>query len=117
MRAAREGESAAAGFLERQGYRILARNLRVGRDELDLLAIAPDERTVVVVEVKCRRASSSRPEERVDHRKRHRLSRAALTLSQHREFAGARFRFDVISVVQMPGEPAIEHWPAAFDAE
>jgi len=115
-RAARAGEDAAADHLEQRGFAVLARNLRVGRDEIDLLVLAPDRSTVVVVEVKCRLQGGSRPEDRVDARKRQRLSRAALRLSSRREFAGARFRFDVISVVEGPDGRELEHWPNAFDA-
>jgi len=115
-RGAQRGEDAAAAHLERLGYRVLARNLRLGHDEIDLLAVDPDERTVVVVEVKFRARPSARPEDRVDATKRHRLSRAALQLSTKRPFIGAPFRFDVISVVESPEGPLVEHWRSAFDA-
>lgn len=50
--AGRQGEEAAARHLRRAGYRILGRNLRNRFGEVDLLAEAPDQRTIVVVEVK-----------------------------------------------------------------
>lgn len=117
-RTAAAGEDAAAGDLERRGFTVLSRNLRVGRDEIDILALDPDGVTIVVIEVKCRTRAGACPEDRVDHRKRHRLSRAALALSTRREFRGASFRFDVISVVAAGGaEPRIDHWRHAFEAE
>ncbi|MCC6580214.1 MAG: YraN family protein, partial [Phycisphaeraceae bacterium] len=52
------GEQLAAQYLRRQGYRILARNLRFRFGEIDLLAMAPDGLTVVVVEVKASRSEN-----------------------------------------------------------
>ncbi len=45
------GEQVAGDFLERQGIRIVDRNVRVGRAELDLIALDGGGR--FVVEVKC----------------------------------------------------------------
>jgi hypothetical protein len=48
------GEALIASRLEGAGWTILARNVRVGRDELDLVAIDPGPpRALVVVEVCC----------------------------------------------------------------
>src|SRR5207247_9286437 len=47
-----EGERAASRFLEARGYRILERNYRTRRGEIDL--IAEDGRILVFVEVKVR---------------------------------------------------------------
>lgn len=44
------GERVAASFLERNGVRVLGRNIRVGRGEVDL--VAADRRGRFVVEVK-----------------------------------------------------------------
>src|SRR2546427_10569892 len=48
----KEGERVAAQFLEARGYRILERNYRTRRGEIDL--IAEDGRILVFVEVKVR---------------------------------------------------------------
>ncbi len=48
------GEEIACLFLESRGYRVLARNFRVGRRELDIIAERGE--LLVVVEVKWRRA-------------------------------------------------------------
>jgi putative endonuclease len=53
------GETLACLFLESRGYRIVARNLRLGRNEIDL--IAERSALLVAVEVKWRRVGGSRP--------------------------------------------------------
>lgn len=110
-----EAEEAAVLHLESRGYSILARNLRVGRNEIDILAVDPESRTVVIVEVKSRVGSSHRPEERVDIAKQRAICSVAERLSTRRELHGATFRFDVIAVAEAPEGRTIMHWPAAFE--
>jgi len=50
----RVGERAAARYLRRRGLRLIARNVRVARGEIDLIAM--EGRTLVFVEVKTRTA-------------------------------------------------------------
>ena len=71
-----------ADRLRAAGWRILAANLRLGRDEIDLLAVDPGPPpTVVVVEVRSLRSSLfGAPEERVDRAKVGRLYRALAAL-------------------------------------
>lgn len=57
-------EALAAGFLERRGHLVLARNLRVGRGEIDILAEIDGERAVV--EVRSRWASDARSPDPLD---------------------------------------------------
>ena len=52
LRKGARGEQAACRYLENKGWSILARNWRVGRDELDI--VARDGDVLVVVEVKTR---------------------------------------------------------------
>jgi len=68
--------------LEAQGWTVLARNVRVGRDEVDLLAVDPGPpRALVVVEVRRRnRRDFGFAEETLDYRKRTALRRAVGTL-------------------------------------
>lgn len=78
------GEAAAARALERQGVRIVARNVRTRYGELDL--IGRDARGYVFVEVKTRRRGSFvSAAEAVDGRKLARLQSLALAwASEHR---------------------------------
>ena len=72
------GEQLAAQWLEGKGWRILARNLRLGRDEIDLVAVDPGPpRTLVLVEVRRRgRRDFGLAEETLDYRKRAALRRS-----------------------------------------
>jgi Holliday junction resolvase-like predicted endonuclease len=71
-------EAAVAAILRKQGWTVIARQLRVGRDELDLVTIDPGPPAmIVVVEVRSRSSPSFGPqEERVDEAKVRRLYRA-----------------------------------------
>jgi putative endonuclease len=113
----RRGERRAARWLRRRGYRIVGRNLRIGRDEADLIALTPDGATVVVVEVKTRRGDFAPPEQAVGPHKRRCLERLAARLHQRYEFAGRAMRFDVIAIAWPEDRaPQITHIEGAFDA-
>ena len=72
-------ESDVADALRAAGWTVLARNVRVGRQEVDLIAIDPGPPPwLVVVEVRWRgRRDFGLAEESIDHRKRLRLRAAA----------------------------------------
>ena len=95
----RLGEDAAASYLAARGYRIVARNVRADRVELDL--IARFGTALVFVEVKTRRgARHGQAAEAVDPRKQRRLRHGAQAwLAGHPpEARGAlRHRFDVVT--------------------
>ncbi len=88
-RLGRRGEAAAARSLARKGYRILGRNVRTPRGEVDLLALQAG--CLVVVEVKSARATRRAPP-RVPWRQRRRLRAAGRWLARR---AGRRLRFRV----------------------
>jgi putative endonuclease len=86
----RRGASAeleAVAHLEQAGWRVVVRNLKVGRDELDIVAVDPGPpRTLVVVEVRSVRTSAfGAPEARVDRAKVSRLYRAVAALGDSLE--------------------------------
>lgn len=113
----RRGERAAARFLRKAGYRILQHNAKRGDDEADLIAIDPDRRTLVIIEVKTRSAENPAPEIRINQAKMFRLARFAANLQQDQRFARLAIRFDVIAIVWPPNhKPAIKHHVAAFDS-
>lgn len=110
------GERAAAKHLRKQGYRILARNLRSRIGEIDLLAEAPDRRTIVIVEVKARRGDGGpRPEVHVNRAKQYKLSALAADLVKRHRLEDRPVRFDVIGVDLHDGaSPDVRHHEAAF---
>jgi len=96
----KKGERAAARYLKRHGYRILAKNSRFSHNELDL--VVKQKETVAFVEVKSRRVAAedilyTRPSLAVDKGKRSRTIAAALDyLKEHR--TPCRIRFDIVEV-------------------
>lgn len=113
-RSAREigdrAEGLVADHLRAAGWTILARNVRVGRHEVDLVAVDPGPpRTLAVVEVRWRADRSfGLPEETIDHRKRTRVRAAAHGLLDLGHLPDGRalprlpLRFDLVVV-----EPAV----------
>ncbi len=113
----RRGEDAAARYLRRRGYKILARGDQSGPGELDLVAL--DHRTIVFIEVKTRQThAAGHPAEAVDDGKQRRLTRLAVTFLKRHGLLEQPARFDVIAITWPEGKwfPKIEHIKNAFDA-
>lgn len=113
----RRGENAAARFLQRLGYVIVARAERDAIGELDLVAV--DRRTVVFVEVKTRAShDAGHPAEAVHEEKQRRLTRLALAYLRRHDLLECRSRFDVVAVTWPDNakRPTIEHFKDAFEA-
>lgn len=111
----RFGETKAAEWLTRNGYRILARNFRTRLGEIDI--IASKAGFLAFVEVKLRKnADFGCAREFVDVRKQRKIICAAqLWLQWHP--CRLQPRFDVIEVYApfgMEGEVEIHHWENAF---
>ena len=109
------GEAAAARFLKRLGYVIVARGEGDAIGEIDLIAV--DRRTVVFVEVKTRRShDKGHPAEAVDLPKQRRLTRLALFYLKRHDLLEQAARFDVVAVTWPKDRrrPKIEHFPDAF---
>ena len=110
------GEAAAARFLQRQGYTIVARSDRGRLGEIDLVAV--DQRTVVFVEVKTRRShQAGHPADAVDLAKQRRLTRLALTYLKRHGLLENPARFDVVAVTWSADArpPVVEHFRNAFE--
>lgn len=112
----RWGEEAAAAYLQAQGMRILARNLRTPVGEIDI--VARSGKILVFAEVKTRRNDLfGTPQEAVGRTKQRQVVRAAQWYLGSGEGRGLQPRFDVLAVRPGPGGRAeVEHFPNAFGA-
>lgn len=112
------GECIAQSYLRVKGYQLLVTNWHAPRryaqaGELDIVALSPDNLTLVFVEVKTRKPGRlGQGTEAIDRRKQARLSRlAALYLALHPQQQGINCRIDCISICfPAPGKPADIHW-------
>ena len=109
------GEAIAVALLESKGYRILERNWRLGKEEIDI--IARDGNFVVIVEVKTRTSNVfAEPETAVTKSKQRILVRTANAYVNYRRQYG-EVRFDIITIIIPPeGETITNHIVDAFYA-
>jgi putative endonuclease len=118
-------ETLVATRLASAGWTILARNVHVGRHELDLVAVDPGPpAALVVIEVRWRVGRAyGLPEETVDHRKRTRVRSAAYGLLDRGSLPDGEpiprlpLRFDLIVVepgTTAGGERRVRHHRSAF---
>ena len=112
----RRGEDVAADLLRRTGHRILARNWRSGRYEIDLVVMRRQE--VAFVEVKTRRPGPQSPSESLTPTQRRNIRRAAAAWMRLNPGIGTSFRFDLAAVTWSEGErPRVRYIAGAFDAD
>jgi len=114
-----QGEQLATDYLVEKGYRIVKRNYRFQRNEIDIIAL--HQKTVCFVEVKTRLSSAKgHPSEAVTQQKQREIIKAAqafLALSGDLE---TDCRFDVIALLvqKMDGNRidsfVLEHVTDAF---
>jgi putative endonuclease len=120
QRRGQRAEQAAGRYLRDRGWRPLAANVRVGRYEIDLIAVEPGERgesdTLVFVEVRSRSgAGFGAPEESVVGAKAFRVYRAALrvvaagVLPDGSPVPRTRWRVDLVSVITDGANREIRH--------
>jgi putative endonuclease len=106
------GEARAAEFLQRGGWRVLARNFRARSGEIDIIVSRGDE--IAFVEVKSWRVlPAGELEHSIDRRKQLRIARTARAfLAGKPELAERRLRLDVVFLGREPQD--IRHIENAF---
>jgi putative endonuclease len=113
--AGRQGELAAARYLEGLGYRILTRGFHTRMGELDL--VAENAGVLVFVEVKTRRRQSfDDGRGAVNQAKQRRIIRAAGWFLARRRLAHRPCRFDVIIMAPRDGGWSVCHLEDAFSS-
>ena len=97
------GEDEAASYLEDEGYAIIDRDWKIGRRDLDIVAMSPDGDTLVIVE------------EAVDKRKMRNLAVAANAYAKECKI-DKNMRFDIISIIGKGHQVEnLEHLKDAFN--
>ena len=104
-----QGEEFAVQFLEKNSYKVLARNEIVGNVEIDIVAQKNDE--IIFVEVRTREKNKFvSPEETITSKKMSAMLKAAKLWSSKYNYSGY-FRLDLIAVTLLNGELVdIEHY-------
>ncbi|SDQ44059.1 putative endonuclease [Chryseobacterium soldanellicola] len=111
----KKAEDLAVGFLQKNGYKILIRNFRFQKAEIDI--IAEKDNLIIITEVKARSTDAFMlPQEAVNKKKIKLIVSAANNYLE--EFNKSQeVRFDIISVLpDEKGKLIIEHIVDAFEA-
>jgi putative endonuclease len=107
------GEELAAAYLERIGYRIIERNYRFDRGEIDLIAQDGDE--LVFIEVKARRSGAfGLPQDAVTPQKEEQIKKVAEGYLFEHQIENQACRFDVVAIAYERGGTDIELIRNAF---
>ena len=95
----RQGEQMAAKYLRSLGYAIYEQNVRLGHDEIDIVAFDPKDRVIAFVEVKTRSHAdkSFSPFLNFTSHKKHCLQRAMRKWVAAHDFEGG-YRLDLICI-------------------
>lgn len=95
----RSGESLAATYLIENGYTVSAKNVRIGHDEIDIVAYDPEDKVMVFCEVKTRRHLSDdfHPELNITRLKRYCMARAARHWVESNGWEGG-YRLDIVCI-------------------
>ena len=108
----KKGEQAATNFLKSEGYKILKRNWRMHRHEIDI--VVENEEYIIFVEVKTRTSRQwGNPEDFIGNAKIKRIVEAADLYLQINDIDKPA-RFDIVSAVWDGENFEIEHIDDAF---
>jgi len=105
-------EDRAADLLAARGFTILARRVRTGAGELDL--VARQDELLVFCEVKLRAGLADAAFSLQPRQQRRIAAAAEAFLAAHPELLALNMRFDVVLIAS---SGAAEHLPGAFEAE
>ncbi len=110
-----KGEKEAVDFLIFSGYKIIAKNWKKGKKEIDI--IAKKNNTIAFIEVKTRSTDAFMdPAEAVDSKKQRNIIDAAEKYIIEKNLE-EDIRFDIITLVKDSNNTRIEHYEDAFRSE
>ena len=108
----KEGEKIATAHLIKEKYKILARNYRSGRAEIDIVAMKDD--LIIIVEVKTRETDKyGNPEESVGTGKINMLAQGAEDFMLDKDLHN-NVRYDIISIIKNQYKTDVHHLTDAF---
>ena len=109
-----KGESLAAWYLKKNGYKIIEQNYRTQLGEIDI--IAKEKKTIVFVEVKARKSTRfGNPKWAVTPKKQRKISMVALYYLKTTNQINTKARFDVVAITSNQDQPQIEIVKNAFE--
>ena len=109
-----KGENLAVAYLQNLGYKVLERNYRCKLGEVDIIAL--DNDTLVFIEVRTRSSLDfGLPQESINRRKRHQISKVALEYMTRKKLKNTPARFDVVAVSLEPGKEKVDLIKDAFE--
>lgn len=110
----KQAEDWATTFLEEKGYKILLRNYRYQKAEIDI--IAEFENQIIIVEVKARETDAfAEPQDAVNRKKIQMLTLGANHFLEENDI-NLEVRFDIISIISdRNSTPKIQHIEDAFE--
>lgn len=107
------GEDVAVKYLEKMKYKILKRNYRNRRGEIDIIAYY--DNTIVIIEVKSRRNNRyGYPIDAVNDIKVKRIKECTQYYLYKEKIKFSEIRFDVIEIYQIKKQYVVNHIKDAF---
>ena len=108
------GEDLACDFLRSKGYRILNRNIKIHRNEIDI--VATDNKIAIFIEVKSSTSLDYNAGFKVNYEKEERIRRASEIFLQRRDVEELERRYDIVEVYLTPKGKliSIKHIENAF---
>jgi putative endonuclease len=110
-------ENLAVEFLKSKGYEIIERNYHYSnRGEIDIIAKDPADNYTAFIEVKSKEnLNYGLPEMAISKGKMKQVRKVAELYLYEKEILELDCRFDIITVLDLPGkEPVINHYENAF---
>ncbi len=114
----KEGESAAALFLKKNGFTILETNFRTRSAEIDIIAKETGSNTICFIEVKTRKSfKKGAAKESVTAAKQKKIITGALFYLKLKKITNSRVRFDVVEVLKKNSDFIVNLIKNAFQSD